>query len=142
MSTIDFPNDPQVDDEYSFGTRTWKWTGEAWQLIASGLTGPTGPTGPAGPEAEYFTLTVETVDWDPYEDDPYIAILSVPGILATDRPTVSLDTFDAEYGLDLAVLLEAWQTVYQIEASDDDEITLYASSLPTKDFPVLLQVVR
>jgi hypothetical protein len=48
MSTIDFPNDPQVDDEYSFGTRTWKWTGEAWQLIASGLTGPTGPTGPAG----------------------------------------------------------------------------------------------
>jgi len=47
MSTIDFPNDPQVDDEYSFGRRTWKWTGEAWQLIADGLPGPTGPAGPS-----------------------------------------------------------------------------------------------
>jgi len=55
MSTIDFPNDPQVDDEYSFGTRTWKWTGEAWQLIASGLTGPTGPTGPTPPDVARTT---------------------------------------------------------------------------------------
>jgi hypothetical protein len=55
MSTIDFPNDPQVDDEYSFGTRTWKWTGEAWQLIASGLTGPTGPAGPTPPDVARTT---------------------------------------------------------------------------------------
>jgi hypothetical protein len=55
MSTIDFPNDPSVNDEYSFGTRTWKWTGEAWQLIASGLTGPTGPTGPTPPDVARTT---------------------------------------------------------------------------------------
>lgn len=49
MSTIDFPNNPSVNDEYTFGTRTWKWTGSAWQLIATGLVGPVGPTGPTGP---------------------------------------------------------------------------------------------
>jgi hypothetical protein len=49
MPTIDFPNDPQVDDVYIFGTRSWKWTGDAWELIGSGVQGPQGDTGPTGP---------------------------------------------------------------------------------------------
>lgn len=46
---IDFPNSPLVDDEYTFDTKTWKWDGTAWVLIASGLPGPVGPTGATGP---------------------------------------------------------------------------------------------
>lgn len=49
MTMLDFPNNPQVDDEYAFGRRTWKWTGSAWQLVADGLPGAPGPQGPTGP---------------------------------------------------------------------------------------------
>lgn len=49
---IDFPNDPEVDQTYTNGLRTWKWNGSTWvnQSIVTGATGPTGPAGPTGPE--------------------------------------------------------------------------------------------
>ena len=48
---IDFPNAPSVDDEFSAGGRTWKWTGVTWQAVESaGPTGPEGPIGPTGPQ--------------------------------------------------------------------------------------------
>lgn len=30
MPNIDFPTSPAVNDTYTFGTKTWKWTGSAW----------------------------------------------------------------------------------------------------------------
>lgn len=44
---IDFPNSPAVNDLYTVGNRTWRWTGTTWESVAT--AGPTGPTGPLGP---------------------------------------------------------------------------------------------
>jgi len=46
---IDFPNSPSVNDVYTVGVRSWVWTGNTWESIATiGPIGPTGPTGPIG----------------------------------------------------------------------------------------------
>jgi len=55
---IDFPASPSLNQSYSYGVRTWVWTGYAWQQTSTtfGPTGPTGPqgiqgpTGPTGPQ--------------------------------------------------------------------------------------------
>lgn len=49
MTIINFPDSPTLGQVYTFGNRSWEWTGAAWKLIGTGLPGPTGPTGPTGP---------------------------------------------------------------------------------------------
>ena len=48
MAEIDFPSSPDVDDEYTNGINTYRWSGTAWRLVRTSAVGPTGPTGPAG----------------------------------------------------------------------------------------------
>jgi hypothetical protein len=43
---IDFPDSPSVNDIYTVGTRSWRWTGSVWESVT--VEGPTGPTGPSG----------------------------------------------------------------------------------------------
>jgi len=60
MTSINFPDTPQVDDEFTAGSRTWKWDGTAWRIVSVsvGPTGPTGqvgnlgPQGPTGPQGD------------------------------------------------------------------------------------------
>lgn len=42
---LSFPPSPSLNDETTTGGRTYKWNGEAWELVGSGIAGPTGPTG-------------------------------------------------------------------------------------------------
>lgn len=51
MSVIDFPDSPQVGDEYTNGINTYEWTGQAWRLVRTSAVGPTGPTGPTGADS-------------------------------------------------------------------------------------------
>lgn len=44
----DFPAGPSINDVYSYGGSSWKWTGDYWELVLTGVPGPTGPTGPGG----------------------------------------------------------------------------------------------
>lgn len=44
---IDFPSTPALNDEYTYGGRTWKYNGTAWESVTAAY-GPTGATGPAG----------------------------------------------------------------------------------------------
>jgi hypothetical protein len=44
---IDFPDDPELDDIFTVGVRSWKWNGATWAALSS-ASGPTGPTGPSG----------------------------------------------------------------------------------------------
>lgn len=37
--TINFPASPVVNDLYSFGVKTWKWDGVAWNMLGAGLSG-------------------------------------------------------------------------------------------------------
>jgi hypothetical protein len=46
MTTLNFPDSPEINDIYSLSDRSWRWTGVAWESVA-GL-GPTGPEGPQG----------------------------------------------------------------------------------------------
>lgn len=44
---LTFPSSPSLNDETTTGGRTYRWNGEAWELVGSGILGPTGPTGSA-----------------------------------------------------------------------------------------------
>lgn len=49
MATIDFPNSPNVNDTFTVGERTWKWTGSTWDVVVTTVvTGPQGPAGTSG----------------------------------------------------------------------------------------------
>ena len=45
--SLTFPSSPALNDETTTGGRTYKWNGQAWELVGSGIPGPTGPEGPA-----------------------------------------------------------------------------------------------
>jgi len=45
---LTFPSSPSLNQETTTGGRTYKWNGQAWELVGSGIAGPTGVTGPTG----------------------------------------------------------------------------------------------
>ncbi len=45
---LTFPSSPSLNQETTTGGRTYKWNGQAWELVGSGIAGPTGSTGPTG----------------------------------------------------------------------------------------------
>lgn len=52
---LTFPTGPALNDETTTGGRTYKWNGEAWELVGSGIAGPTGPAG-----TDIDSLTLQT----------------------------------------------------------------------------------
>lgn len=52
MASANFPDSPSVNDTYTYGDRTWRWTGVYWEAVESTIEGPTGPVGPTGPQGE------------------------------------------------------------------------------------------
>jgi hypothetical protein len=48
MAAIDFPNAPELNDEFTSGNTTWQWDGVSWNTIRTPIVGPTGPTGATG----------------------------------------------------------------------------------------------
>ena len=72
---IDFPNSPEVNDEFTVGDRTWRWDGTVWAATVQGpVTGPTGPagvageTGPTGPTGAASDVTGPTGPTGPQGD--------------------------------------------------------------------------
>jgi hypothetical protein len=91
---------------------------------------------------QYFETTVDVYDWTEGDElGQYVAIGTVTGLLDTDRPLVTLDLSGVDI-FEIAGVAVEFQTVYRVEASDDDELTLYATAIPTVDFDLLIQVVR
>jgi hypothetical protein len=60
MPAIDFPLDPEVNDEYTNGIQTYRWDGSVWRLVRTSAVGPTGPTGPAGLDSTAIGATGPT----------------------------------------------------------------------------------
>jgi hypothetical protein len=50
MPAVDFPNSPSVDQTFSVGDRTWKWTGTTWDAVV-------GPVGVAAGGTQGQVLT-------------------------------------------------------------------------------------
>lgn len=48
MSSLNFPDSPEVGEEFSAGGNTWIWDGSAWSVLRVAPEGPIGPTGPQG----------------------------------------------------------------------------------------------
>lgn len=58
---IDFPSSPSVGQVYTFGSRTWTWTGYGWQATSTtqgpqGIQGVQGVQGAAGAVSEVQVL--------------------------------------------------------------------------------------
>lgn len=50
--SIDFPDNPTLNQEFTVSGTTWIWSGISWNVvrIPTGAIGPTGATGPTGPQ--------------------------------------------------------------------------------------------
>ena len=55
--SIVFPNTGLTANvsTYNLGTRTWVWTGQAWRITTTTVTGPTGSSGATGPTGASVT---------------------------------------------------------------------------------------
>jgi hypothetical protein len=92
------------------------------------------------------TATVQgsdaTSDWTQATgSDPWIATLTVSGILSTDRPIVDVDLSSVAFA-DVTAAQTGWSLVYRAEASADNQIKLYATAEPAPTFALLITVVR
>lgn len=88
---------------------------------------------------EFYNTSIDTGDWT--GSGPYIATKTVSGLLASDVPIVDLDLSGVSFS-DIPDIVGEFGLVYRVEASDDDELTVYATSEPDEDFDLTIQVVR
>ena len=103
MTAIDFPNSPSVDDLFTFGSRTWKWSGTTWDSVEVGLVeGPIGPTGAqglqgvTGPTGASSTVAGPTGPTGPIgatgpAGNPAVVYTAVTGVSTTTYSTQSAD---------------------------------------------------
>ena len=55
MATLNFPTNPALNQTYTFGTKTWIWNGQGWQLDSTGAINNI-PIGNTTPAAGTFTV--------------------------------------------------------------------------------------
>jgi hypothetical protein len=74
MSEVNFPLNPDLNELYTFGLRTWRWNGVAWQSlnISVGFTGSNGFTGSQG-DAGLNPWTVVADNYQAQDKDRLIA---------------------------------------------------------------------
>jgi len=93
--------------------------------------------------SQVFTATVTgsnaTSDWT--GSDPYVATITVSGILSTDTPIFDIDLSGVAFANVFSVE-DDWALVYRAEASADNEIKLYATNEPFNDFDLIIRVNR
>lgn len=78
MSTLNFPTSPAINELYSFGGKTWIWTGVAWRLNPTGAINNI-PIGNVTPSTGAFTtLTANSLS----ANNISLANLSLSGNLA------------------------------------------------------------
>ena len=57
---LDFPANPSLNDTYSFGGKTWIWTGEYWRLNTSGAINDIPIGNVTANTGNFTTLAVQT----------------------------------------------------------------------------------
>jgi len=108
----------------------------------AGTGSPDFPNGVTG-AAAFFSASVTgsdgTSSWS--GSDPVTAAITVSGLLSTDVPVVDIDLTGVAFA-DVPDVQADWGLVYQVEATADDELTLYATEEPVKNFSLTIQVTR
>jgi hypothetical protein len=80
-------------------------------------------------------------DWTGSEA-PYTAVIDdVTGILSTDRPIVDLDLSGEDFA-DVAAKQADYALIYRAAATDDDEMSFFATDEPTEELVIQIKVVR
>jgi hypothetical protein len=111
-------------------------TGKAVNVTRASLGAGTGDA-----DVFFFTTTIADTDWTGSEA-PYTAVIDdVTGILSTDRPIVDLDLSAVDYA-DVAAKQADFALIYRAAATDDDEITFFATDEPTEELVIQIKVVR
>ena len=88
---INFPDNPQVNDLYTYNGQTYEWTGAKWRLVRTSAVGPTGPTGPAGQDSTAVGSTGPTGPEGP--TGPTGAASTVAGPIGPTGPTGATGSF-------------------------------------------------
>jgi hypothetical protein len=110
-------------------------TGKAVNVTRSALGAGTGDA-----NVFFFTTTIAAVDWTG-ASAPYSVAKEITGILDTDRPIVDLDLSAVDYA-DVAAKQADYALIYRAAATDDDEITFFATEEPTEELVIQIKVVR
>jgi hypothetical protein len=90
VMAVDFPNSPQVNQQFTVGDKTYVWTGFVWRAVAASLT-----------ESPTFTGTTTTYDLDVYQDldvvgNTTVSNLTVSGDLVVAGTTTTISAVDLE----------------------------------------------
>jgi hypothetical protein len=72
---------------------------------------------------------------------PYTNVVTVTGLLATDSPIVDIDLSAVAYA-DVPDVQSDWGLVYRVAATAANQLTLFATETPTKNFTLTVKVVR
>lgn len=88
---------------------------------------------------DYFTLTINDFDWS--GTSPTTSVKMVTGILSTDRPLIDLDLSGITFANIEAIEAE-YAKIYQVEATDANEITFYAKEALSESVTLNIKVVR
>ena len=86
MVTINFPNEPADNEIFTFGDRTWQWSGNFWRAISTtvGYTGSTGYVGSKGdPGSATNPWQIKTANYLAIDGDRIIADSSFGGFTIT-----------------------------------------------------------
>lgn len=97
------------------------------------------PPPPADPFPLSWNISVATSDWT--GTGPYTAVKTLTGILTTDIPITDINMASVVFG-DVPDVLGEYAAVYRIEVTDDDELTIFATSEPTEPFDFRVIVIR
>ena len=94
-------------------------------------------------ESIFLTATLNSSDWSSLSMgiDPWIATLTVAGILSTDRPIVDIDLSSVALA-DINTIETSWSNLYRVETSADNQMKFYATNQPTSNFNLLITGVR
>jgi hypothetical protein len=94
-------------------------------------------------ESIFLTATLNSSDWSSLTVgiDPWIATLTVAGILSTDRPIVDIDLSSVALA-DINTIETSWSNLYRVETSADNQMKFYATNKPTSNFNLLITGVR
>lgn len=91
-----------------------------------------------GAVTAYFTAKIPVETWIG-DAAPFVNVISVPGLKASDRPKVDMLSSDS---YDIAEAEgEAYAQIYRMDAGENS-LTVYASEKPTIDLNIQLEAVR
>ena len=88
-----------------------------------------------------IALTLLSANWAGSEA-PYTQTLTATGIKAGEAATVDIDLSGVALYSDQTNIAEAWGSVHRVQATANDEITVYMNETPAVDIPFTIKVVR